>query len=201
MDGCVHCDRGKLSANRNMQIVSLLLRRCTELGQSLRLTDSVEKKESHSISTPPVVKINYQPFILHNILLGDPLKIRQNHSNSQSALSRMENTCRSFPREVSDVIASFEMGVHPVASLIKDLTFEYRPESDPSGGIYLPARLAVTAPPWVSFAVSAGWWSPSSPTSRFFTLSDFGYGSPSYDRYIAESDIASGLSMGRVLES
>ena len=113
----------------------------------------------------------------------------------------MEKTCRSFPREVSDVIASFEMGVHPVASLIKDLTFEYRPESDPSGGIYLPARLAVTAPPWVSFAVNGGWWSPSSPTSRFFTLSDFGYGSPSYDRYVAESDIASGLSMGRVLES
>ena len=184
-----------------MQIVSLLLRRCTELGQSLRLTDSVEKKESHSISTPPVVKIGYQPFILHNILLGDQLKIRQNHSNSQSALSRMENTCRSFPREVSDVIASFEMGVHPVASLIKDLTFEYRPESDPSGGIYLPARLAVTAPPWVSFAVNGNWWSPSSPTSRFFTLSDFGYGSPSYDRYVADSDIASGLSMGQVLES
>ena len=114
----------------------------------------------------------------------------------------MEKTCRSFPREVSDAIASFEMGVHPVASLMKDLTFEYLTETNPClAGIYLPARLAVTADPGVSFAVSAGWWSPSSPTSRFFTLSDFGYGSPSYDRYVAESDIASGLSMGRVLES
>ncbi len=126
-----------------MQIVSLLLRRCTELGQSLRLTDSVEKKDSHSINTspseeasPPVVKIVYQPFILHNILLGDQLKIRQNHSNSQSGLSRMEKTCRSFPREVSDAIASFEMGVHPVASLMKDLTFEYITETHPRDDIY-----------------------------------------------------------------
>ncbi len=111
----------------------------------------------------------------------------------------MEKTCRSFPREVSDIISSFHMGVHPVASLIKDLTFEYRPEVNRIGaGFYRPARLAVTADPWVRFAVIDNWWNPSSPTSRFFTLSDFG--SPSYDRYVEDSNHASGLSMGRVLE-
>ena len=118
----------------------------------------------------------------------------------------MEKTCRSFPREVSDIISSFEMGVHPVAGLIKDLTFEYLPEMNIYGpGIYRPARLAVTASPWASFAVTEGRrrfssrspWVTSSPNCRFFALSDFG--SPSYDRYIEDSDIASGLLIGRVL--
>ena len=96
------------------------------------------------------------------------------------------------------------MGVHPVASLIKDVSFEYRLEEEREG-IYRPARLAVTASPWVSFAVTEGRrrfssrspWVTSSPNCRFFALSDFG--SPSYDRYIEDSDIASGLLIGRVL--
>ena len=182
-----------------MQIVSLLLRRCTELGQSLRLTDSVEKKESHSISTPPVVKIGYQPFILQNILLGDQLKIRQNHSNSQSAISRMENTCRSFPREVSDIISSFHMGVHPVASLIKDVSFEYFEEERDGPGMYRPARLDIISPGLFMVAPSALPWPGHSHRSsfRFLLLSDFGYDryNTGYDRYVEDSNHASGLSM------
>ena len=118
----------------------------------------------------------------------------------------MEKTCRSFPREVSDIISSFEMGVHPVAGLIKDLSFEYLPEMNIYGpGIYRPARLAVTASPWVSFAVTEGRfssrspWVTSSPNCRFFALSDFG-SPPRYDQYIEYSNIASGLLIGRVLE-
>jgi len=108
----------------------------------------------------------------------------------------MEKTCRSFPHEISNIISSFEMGVHPMASLIKDLSFEYRPEVMITYWT-IPARLAVTASPEASFAVTYNPWSVSSMTSRFFTLSDFG--SSSYDRYIEESDISSGLLMGRVL--
>ena len=112
----------------------------------------------------------------------------------------MEKTCRSFPSELSKIIASFEMGAHPVASLIKDLTFEYRPEMN--RGNYSPARLAVTAPPWAGFATIFAHYSMSSPDSLVFALSDFGYDryTTGYDRYVEDSNHASGLSMGRVLE-
>ena len=116
----------------------------------------------------------------------------------------MEKTCRSFPREVSDIISSFHMGVHPVASLIKDVSFEYRLEEEREG-IYRPARLDLTARsgrslfalnalPWLGY----GYQSPY----RFFVLSDLGYDryTTGYDRYVEDSNHASGLSMGRVLE-
>ena len=115
----------------------------------------------------------------------------------------MKKTCRSFPPEVSEVVSSFKMGVHPVARLIKDLTFEYRPEVNRTGpGIYWGARLAVTAPPWASFAAIFAHYSMSSPDSLVFALSDFGYQryTTGYDRYVEDSNLASGLSMGRVLE-
>ena len=107
----------------------------------------------------------------------------------------MDKTCRTFPPEVSRIIASFDICT-PTAAIVKELTFEYLPVENPGGGVYRAARLKITAPLFESF-FPCGEYPWKVRPYREYILSDFG--TSEYDRYTIESDIASGLQMGRVL--
>ena len=104
----------------------------------------------------------------------------------------MDKTCRTFPFEVSRIIASFDICT-PTAAIVKELTFEYLPVEDPEGGVYRAARLEITA--HLFFPCGEYPWKVR--PYREYILSDFG--TSEYDRYTIEPDIASGLQMGRVL--
>ena len=107
----------------------------------------------------------------------------------------MDKTCRTFPFEVSRIIASFDICT-PTAAIVKELTFEYLPVENPGGGVYRAARLKITAPLFESF-FPCGEYPWKVRPYREYILSDFG--TSEYDRYTIDSDIASGLQMGHVL--
>ena len=111
--------------------------------------------------------------------------------------------------EVQRLISSWTLFVHRTAHLIKDLEFTRHNEADDV--LCRPARLHARAAPYAYVLQFRLVYKPSTQVirmstqrnqivslySRHYDLPDFGHAE--YDRYQIESDIASGIILGRVL--
>ena len=109
----------------------------------------------------------------------------------------LKATSRQWNRlspEVQRMISMRTLFVHRTAPLIKDLKFTRLPEA--RHPVYRPARLRVTGATFLREPFLTWQGRVVRVFLRDFIFSDFG--NAEYDRYQIDSDLASGIALGRV---